>query len=211
MTRKPIAERRPSGVSQRPKAARLSSQAFGMRFTRLGIAIFVAAVAAGPLYTVPGYSPVANLISELGAQNTPRNYIMVIAFAALGICIVADGVRTFHRALFPFVAFGLFMALVGLFGHKPIDPEIPYVASAHTAHVGLATAAGISITVGFAWQAFRQPGPYRRTAAALLALVSLMLPLAMLAFPAYQGAIQRVMYFLVLLWLWVFYPQRANT
>ncbi|UCH47754.1 MAG: DUF998 domain-containing protein [Betaproteobacteria bacterium] len=181
-----------------------------MRFTRLGVAIFAAAVVAGPLYTVPGYSPVANLISELGAQNTPRNYIMVVAFAALGAGIVADGVRTFHRALVPFVAFGFFMALVGLFGHKPIHPDIPYVTWAHTAHVGLATAAGISVTVGFAWQAFRQPGAGMRTAAALLAVVSLAMPLAMLAFPAYQGAIQRVMYFLVFLWLWVCYPQRTH-
>ena len=179
-----------------------------MRFTRLGIAIFAVAVVAGPLYTVPNYSPAANLISELGAQNTPHNYIMVVAFAALGAGIVVDGLRRFHRALIPFVVFGFFMALVGLFGHKPINPGVPYTAWAHAAHGALATAAGISITVGFTWQAFRQPGAGRRLAAALLAVVSLALPLAMLSFPAYQGAIQRVMYFLVFLWLWAYYPRR---
>ena len=181
-----------------------------MRFTRLGIAIFAVAVVAGPLYTVPGYSPVANLISELGAQNTPRNFLMVAAFVALGAGIVADGLRKFHRTHAPFIAFGLFMVLVGFFGHKPINPDLPYAAWVHTAHGALATAAGISITVGFAWQAFRRAGTAKRVAAASLAVVSLALPLAMLSFPGYQGAIQRVMYFLVFSWLWVYYPPRTH-
>lgn len=180
-----------------------------MKSTRLGIAVFAVSVAAGPLYTVPNYSPVANLISELGAQNTPHNYIMVVAFAALGTGIVADGIREFHRALIPFVAFGFFMAIVGFFGHKPINPAVPYTAWIHMAHGGLATAAGICITVGLSWQAVRQPGVARRFTAALLAVASLALPLAMLSFAEYQGAIQRVMYFLVFLWLWIYYPQRT--
>ena len=181
-----------------------------MRFTRLGIAIFAAAVVAGPLYTVPGYSAVGNLISELGAQNTPRNYLMSAAFVALGAGIVADGLRDFHRALAPFIAFGLFMALVGFFGHKPIDPAVPYATWAHTAHGALATAAGIAITAGFAWQGVRQQYPGRRVVAASLAVASLALPLAMLSFPAYQGAIQRVMYLLVFSWIWACYPPRAH-
>jgi hypothetical membrane protein len=181
-----------------------------MRFTRLGIAIFAVAVVAGPLYTVPGYSAVANLISELGAQNTPRNFLMSSAFIALGAGIVADGFPKFHRALAPFVAFGIFMALVGFFGHKPINPDVAYAAWAHTAHGALATAAGVSITVGFAWQAFRHQGLGKRIAAMLLAVVSFGMPMAMLSFPQYQGAIQRVMYFLVFSWLWVYYPPSTH-
>lgn len=82
-----------------------------MRFTRIGIAIFVLVVIAGPLYTVPGYSAVGNLISELAAQNTPRNFIMSGAFIALGSAIVVDGFRPFHRALAPFMTFGLLVAV----------------------------------------------------------------------------------------------------
>ena len=181
-----------------------------MRLTRLGIAIFAVAVVAGPLYTVAGYSAMANLISELGAQNTQRSYLMAAAFVALGAGIVADGLSKFHRTLVPFIVFGSFMVLVGFFGHKPINPHAPYTAWVHTAHGTLATAAGIAITVGFAWQSFLQPWAGKRVAAALLAVVSLALPLAMLSFPAYQGAIQRIMYFLVFSWLWVYYPPRTH-
>ncbi len=32
----------------------------------------------------------------------------------------------------------------------------------------------------------------------------------MLAFPAIQGLVQRVMYLLIFSWLWVFYPARTQ-
>ena len=52
--------------------------------TRIGIAIFTLSVVLGPLYTVPDYSVVSNLISELGDQHTQNNFIMIIGFIALG-------------------------------------------------------------------------------------------------------------------------------
>ena len=55
-----------------------------MHLTRAGILVFVAAVLAGPWYTVGGYSAVGNLISELAAQHTRGNFIMVPAVGQLG-------------------------------------------------------------------------------------------------------------------------------
>lgn len=177
--------------------------------TRVGILLFALSVIAGPLYTVPEYSMVRNLISELAAQNTPRNWLMAAAFVALGTGIAVDGFRRRAPHWLPFMAFGILMALAGLFGHRPLDPEVPYVAWVHTAHSVLATGAGISITAGFIWQAFRRPGPFRRLACALLALVCVALPLLMLWHPSVQGATQRVMYALVFSWLWISYPKET--
>jgi|OpeIllAssembly_1097287.scaffolds.fasta_scaffold21163_3 hypothetical membrane protein len=181
-----------------------------MSATRAGIVIFVLAVAAGPAYTAPGYSAVANLVSELAAQNTPRNFLMSGAFLALGAGIAIDGLRRFSRALAPFVAFGIFMALAGLFGHKPITAGVSHVEWVHGAHSALGTAAGIAITVAFAWQARRQPEPAQRIVAGVLAVLCFVLPLAMLAFPGVQGGIQRGMYLLVFAWLWLFYPGQVR-
>ena len=181
-----------------------------MRLTRIGIAIFVLAVIAGPLYTVQGYSAVGNLISELAAQNTPRNFLMSGAFVALGAAIVADGARTHHASVAPFLAFGFFMALAGLFGHKPINPDLPYLAWAHTVHGALATTAGISISVAFIWQAIRQRHATQRVVAAVLATLCFALPMAMLWLPEFQGAIQRLMYVLVFAWLWQYYPRATH-
>lgn len=181
-----------------------------MRPTRIGIALFVLAVVAGPTYTVFGYSSMSNLISELAAQNTEGNYFMSVAFVALGTAIAFDGGRSFSRSLSPFMAFGFFMLLAGVFGHKPITPGVPYSALVHSAHSALATAAGVSISLAFIWQAVREESPRRRVQAASLAIVCFALPLGMLSMPAYQGAIQRLMYAVVFLWLWVYYPHNTH-
>lgn len=199
----------PSFDQTRNDAAR-STKTLNMISTRAGIVLFVLAVAAGPLYTVPGYSAVGNLISELAAQNTPRNILMSGAFVALGVGIAVDGLRPFAPAQAPFIGFGVFMALAGLFGHRPISSGVPYAEWVHTAHSALATAAGISITVAFVWQAVRQPSLVRRAVAAALAVLCLVLPLTMLSFPAVQGAVQRLMYLLVFTWLWLHYPRSTH-
>ncbi|MBL0379976.1 MAG: hypothetical protein JKP90_09985, partial [Desulfofustis sp. PB-SRB1] len=61
--------------------------------TRIGVTFFAIAVALGPIYTVDNYSIISNLISELCAQHTKNNFIMIIAFAILGGSIAFDGIR----------------------------------------------------------------------------------------------------------------------
>lgn len=183
-----------------------------MNLTRAGIALFVAAVACGPLYTVPGYSMTQHVISQLAAQHTTGNWIMAAAFVLLGAAIVVDGLRVpRRRQAWPFIVFGLAFALAGLFGHRPIAPGLPYSVAVDAAHSALATVSGTALTVGFAWQALR-PGASvaHRAVAAAMALVCLGLPLLMLAHPAVQGLIQRAMYALVFAWLWACYPRRLH-
>jgi hypothetical protein len=124
-----------------------------MNPTRIGILIFAATALAGPWYTVEGYSFVSNLISQLGAQNTQNSVVMVVGFLALGIGIVADGIRRFSKPVLPFIAFGVSLALAGLLAHKPLSPVAEYSEGSHQAHSVLATLAGLSITVGLLWQA----------------------------------------------------------
>ena len=168
--------------------------------------MFSAAVLAGPWYTVGGYSAVGNPISELAAQNTRNNFVMVVGFLALGLCIVADGIRQRWRSAIPIIAFGLFMALAGLFGHKPIDATVPYSEFAHQAHSFLASLAGVSITLALIWQALRVRTLGVRVITLSVALLCVALPLAMWRFPAYQGLIQRFMYLFVFAWLWACLP-----
>ena len=178
-----------------------------MSRTQWGVLAFVAAAALGPLYTAPGYSVLSNVISELAAQNTPRNAIMVVAFLLLGGAVALDGLQPARAPRMPFVVFGLAFAAAGLFGHKPITPGVPYLAWVDTVHSQLATVSGIALTVGFGWQAALR-GPWsQRLLAGVLALAFMGLPLLMLALPAWQGAVQRVMYLLVFGWLFAFYPR----
>lgn len=177
--------------------------------TRTAIAAFGVAVVLGPLYTAPGYSPLRHVISELAAQNTPHRGLMVAAFVGMGVALVADGLRSFRPALLPFMVFGLCFGAAGLFGHKPITPGVPYVEWVDALHSGLATAAGLALTLGFVGQALRAPSPAARGVAALLAAACVLLPLCMLWQPAVQGLVQRAMYAVVFAWLWACYPRRA--
>jgi hypothetical protein len=121
--------------------------------------------------------------------------------------LIIDGLCRFRAPAAPFMAFGLFMALSGLFGHTPIADSVPFDELEHRLHSLLATLAGVSITAGLAWHALRTPRRGQRAAALALAVLCVVLPLSMLNFPAYQGLIQRVMYLLVFAWLWHFYPR----
>jgi hypothetical protein len=188
--------------------ALLIGKALGMSYTRIGILIFAAAALAGPWYTVEGYSSISNVISQLGAQSTQNNFVMVAGFLALGISMVADGIRRFSKPVLPFIAFGLSMALAGLLAHKPLSPAVAFSEAANRSHSALATLAGISITAGLLWQAVLASTFRSRAIAIILAALCLALPLCMLFFQGIQGLIQRLMYLLIFAWLWVYYPFR---
>jgi len=175
-------------------------------FTRVGIAIFTLAVVFGPFYTVAQYSVVTNLISELGAQHTQNNLIMIIAFVLLGGGIVIDGVRTFRVALLPFILFGAAMAVAGIFPHKPIDTSLNFNSTYHNIHGIIASVAGTVITIGFIWQGFRTNGR-QRIVCFYMAVVAIVFPILMLNIPSFQGVIQRGMYLQILGWLWMKYPK----
>ena len=177
-----------------------------MTLTQAGILVFALAVIFGPLYTVDEYSVVSNLISELGAQQTQNNFIMIAAFIALGGGILFDGFKRFHVSLLPFILYGLLMAIVGLFPHKPLNPSLNFNEMCHNLHGIIASVAGTFITVGLIWQGFRTKGVHR-VICFYMAVVCIIFPAIMLSIPNYQGIIQRVMYVQVLGWLWVSYPK----
>jgi hypothetical membrane protein len=174
--------------------------------TRVGIAIFALTVVGDPLYAVADYSVVNNLISELGAQHTQNNFIMIIAFVILGGSILIDGIRTFRFALLPFILFGVAMAIVGMFPHKPLDTSLNFNSTCHNIHGIIASVAGTVITVGFIWQGFQTSGR-QRIVCFYMAVVAIVFPILMLNIPNFQGVIQRLMYFQILGWLWVKYPK----
>lgn len=176
-----------------------------IRPTRVGIIVFALAILLGPLYTAEEYSIISNSVSELGAQHTPNNFIMICAFITFGVGIVLDGVKRFQFPLLPFILFGLAMAIVGVFPHKPVDSSQSFNAIYHNLHGILASIAGTAITVGFIWQGFRTHGR-QRIICFYMALIATIFPILMLSIPNYKGIIQRVMYVNILAWLWLKYP-----
>jgi hypothetical membrane protein len=173
--------------------------------TRIGIIIFAIAVLFGPIYTVVDYSVVSNLISELGAQHTKNNFIMIIAFFILGGSIAFDGIKNFQISLLPFIVFGLAMAVVGVFPHKPLDPSLEYNQTYQKLHGLIASIAGTAVTVGFIWRGL-QTEKRNKLICFYMAIVAIVFPVLMVSFPKYKGIIQRAMYLQILGWLWITYP-----
>jgi len=174
-------------------------------FTKIGITVFALTALCGPLYTVNDYSIVSNVISELGAQHTQNNFIIIIGFILIGGGILIDGIKHFRVSLLPFIFFGLAMSIVGLFPNKPLDSSLSFNSTYHNLHGIIAILAGTAITVGFIWHGFITKGK-QRIICFYLAGVSLGFPILMLSFPKYQGIIQRIMYLQILGWIWIKYP-----
>ena len=178
------------------------------RVTIISILFFGAVVVAGPAYTVDGYSAISYLISELGAQKTNNNYIMIVGFITLGSGIIIASLSRISHPIIPFMLFGLFMIVAGAFPHKPINQELEYNAIFHSLHGVSATLAGIAITIGFAWQGVLSQHLASKLLCFYLAVVCFAFPILMLINPEYQGIIQRAMYLQVLGWIMVMHPER---
>jgi hypothetical membrane protein len=180
------------------------------RITRISIIIFITVVISGPLYTVDNYSHITNLISELGAQQTKNNFIMITGFLVLGLGILIDSYRTKSYPVIPFALFGIFMAMAGIFPHKPIDSSIPYSHASHGLHSLSATLAGISISMGFIWQGFLSLTRTQKAICFYLAIACFVFPMLMLSMRNYQGILQRSMYLQIFAWLWVMFPSKTK-
>jgi hypothetical membrane protein len=176
--------------------------------TRIAMPLFALIVLAGPIYALKDYSVISNVISELGAQNTQNNYVMISGFLILGTAMIMDFLNKKSYPMVPFALFGLFMATAAIFPHKPIDANIQFNSTFHSLHSASATLAGISITAGFVWQGLLAEHKTAKILCFYLALVCFAFPLLMLAQPGIQGIIQRLMYLQILAWVWVMYPEK---
>jgi hypothetical protein len=178
--------------------------------TKTGILSFAAVILLGPIYSVDVYNVAANTISELGAQATRNNFLAISGFVAFGSGICIDWLRHQSWRTVAFLIFGLCVAAAGLFPHKPIGVGIPYDARIHEMHSVLASAGGVAVTVGFIVQGIAARDWRTRSLAFYLAAICVLMPMAMFAWPDYQGLIQRAMYLQVFAWLWFYFPEKGQ-
>ena len=177
------------------------------QITRISIIIFAITVLTGPFYTVDNYSHIRNLISELGAQQTKNNFIMIIGFLILGLGILMDSYKKISYPIIPFALFGIFMIMAGIFPHKPADTSLSYNHTFHSLHSLSATLAGISISIGSFWQGILSLSRTQKAICFYLAIACFVFPMLMLTMNEYQGILQRFMYLQIVAWLWIMFPR----
>jgi hypothetical membrane protein len=181
----------------------------GFTVTRTGIVFIGLTILLGPLYSEPEYSFVKNTVSELGAQNTRNNWVMILGFAVFGLSLAWDLFLLRQRIWLPFAFFGLFVAAAGFLPHQAWISGRETMAWLHHGHNLFANLSGIAVTMGFVVFGIRERNSYNRFVAYALASVCLLFPLAMFNFVEVKGLIQKMMYGLVFAWLWFNVPSHS--
>ncbi len=192
----------------------LDSIEFRKSPTLYGVLACALLMLLGPLYTAPGYSVIAHTSSDLGAQNTPMNWLMNLGFIALGAGVFLDARRLWWRAPFVaavFIVFGLTMALTGVFSARPTSTSLPYSDMADLMHSVMAGFVGVSFTLGAVSFMFLESGSPRKRLCLGAALWATACSLAMVYLPDYQGLLQRLMFLITFPWLAAFLPQAKDS
>lgn len=169
---------------------------------RFGICVCVIAIIFGPLYSEPEYSFLRNSVSQLGAQNTKNNWVMVLGFITLGVTLSWEAFLLRSSKWIAFGLFGLCFALSGLLPHESWINGRESTAWMHSGHQMMANLSGFFICVAHLVFGLTSQRLIQKWISYGLSFSCILFPLAMFQFPAIMGLIQKTMYALTFIWLW---------
>lgn len=169
-----------------------------------GIAAFVAAAAIAPLYSHPDYSSIRHSTSELAGQAMPHAWIMRAGFIGFGGGTALSALlrwRAMPAVAATMLLFGLAMLAAAVWSHLPIDPALGGNRAEDDRHSVAASVMGAAFVAAAALHLWRTRGGQAWLDGMALAAGTL-LPLAMLALPDWDGALQRLMFGISFVWIW---------
>ena len=182
------------------------------RFAKLSYALFLLVSTGLVFFSFEGYSLLSNTTSHLGAQGSPNAWLMNLVFVCLGLMAALTTYTTrirFHQVMG--AIFGLSLVMTAFFQHAPLVPGIPVNQLHDMWHSVFASSTGFSFTILAAGHAFLSQNR-QRYVALFMAVIATVIPLGMMAFPAYMGLFQRLMFISAFGWLFFFMkaPQQGS-
>jgi hypothetical protein len=180
------------------------ARTFPARLVAAGIGAFVVAAAVAPWLSHPDYSSIAHTTSELAGQNMPHAWIMRAGFTGFGSGTALAALwrwRDGPTVALALLLFGLCMVAAAIWSHLPIDPALGGNRAEDDAHSVAASAMGAAFAAAVVLHLWQTRGAQRWLDTIALAAATL-LPLAMLALPAVDGALQRLMFGISFIWIW---------
>lgn len=162
-----------------------------------GIALFLLAMVFGPLLSPPAFSLLRHTTSEQAAQHLAGAWAMRAGFVAFGLATLAAAItdwstRPFVRAAL--VVFGLGMIAAAIWSNAPILPELPVDLREDQRHSIASSVVGAAFAAACAARLFAPGGSKKAPLAWAGLVISVAVPLAMLAFPEVKGLLQRGMF-----------------
>lgn len=174
---------------------------------RACLIICLVTILLGPLYTEPGYSFISHSISELAAQNTGNAWIMRVGLLSLGFATILGFIQQRNLLNFPFLIFGIFIALSAIFPHKPFMPDRDYSNAIDIVHSWFASLAGFSSVIGFTLRAVVATRVRKKIVYSVFVAAYTLLPAGMFIIPSIQGLLQRLIFISFILWAYIEYPK----
>lgn len=162
-----------------------------------GISIMLMALFVGPLFSPPEFSWVQHSTSEQAGQYLAGAWIMRVGFVGYGLGTLSAALtdwstRPVVRAAL--MVFGLGLVGTAMWSNASILPDVLSDAREDWLHSVASGIVGTAFAAACAARLFA-PGGSRRNALAWTGLViSIALPLAMIAWPDFRGLFQRTMF-----------------
>lgn len=160
-----------------------------------------------PYYSAEGYSVIKNTTSQLGAQNSPKAWIMNTVFFLMGTVCILEGclrLRNFWFQKAVLGIFGLALIMAAFFQHAPIT-DGPFNHLEDQLHSIAATLVGFSFTALAFSAVFVVRFVLSRILAFSAGCISVVLSILMFSLPDYTGILQRLMFILAFAWLIYFF------
>lgn len=162
-----------------------------------GIAVILAAMLVGPVFSPPEFSWVRHSTSEQAGQLLAGAWIMRAGFVAFGAGTALAAMLDLDRRPLVKIAlavFGLGMIATAVWSNAPILPELPADMHEDWLHSVASGVVGTAFAASCAARLFA-PGGNRSDVLAWGGLaVSIALPAAMGAWPEIRGLLQRAMF-----------------
>lgn len=157
-----------------------------------------------PFFSDPQYVISKNTLSELGAQNTPNNWIMNFVFILLGFITFINGFKVVgkHRVqIFALLVFCLSFILTGIFMHAPIDRGVVYDSFQNEMHSVFSTITGISFCTYCLVVSFIIRWKYQKIMAISVGIIALIVSYLMVVHSDYRGLYQRGIFIMAFGWI----------
>ncbi|MBQ4819668.1 DUF998 domain-containing protein [Aquimarina sp. MMG016] len=157
-----------------------------------------------PFFTAPKYTILENTLSELGAQNTPYNWVMNIIFMALSCITIITGyqrLKGFYLQIILLFVFAISFFLTSVYQHAPINRALAFNSYENELHSMFSTLTGISFCVYSVTISFIAQKRNHKILAILIGIIALVLSYSMFIHSDYRGIYQRVIFILAFGWL----------
>ncbi len=190
------------------RSPRLTFEQRAWPFRTIGaglLAISLLALLLAPSQMPASYSWLRHTTSESAAQGVPGAWLARLGFLIFGLTVVWISNRLQDRWTMPVrlmhAAFGALMTATAAFSTRPWLPDITYDPIEDALHSFSATSMGFAFAIGVVLRLLHRGHDLSGRVMDLIAIVAaIAIPLAMSAFPEWDGLLQRGMFAIAYIW-----------